>query len=240
MQISYNNFFDDVTLIASSEVEGFEVSNVQSIHLSNYWKSTGITDEWIKTTNTLTPEAVYIAGTNLTPSAVIKIQGNSSDIWTSPAVNVTLTLGENGIWYSTTTMSAQDYWRISIVDTTNSNGYITIGRIWVGELLEVEGPYINFAENITNTSATTLSISGQVYGDVGFTYKSYSFTYPWWDQTEKDAIIEFSDTVNKAQPFFIMADTIGPLYCILTNDLEFDHLKSLEIWSSKLNFLEVK
>lgn len=239
MNISYINYFDNETITFSSEVEGFEATNVQAIHLSKYWKTTGITDEWLTISGTLTPQSVYIAGTNLTDNAIVKIQGNASDVWTAPTVNITLVQGENGIWSTTDVMTEQDYWRISIVDTTNPVSYIEVGRVWVGPLLEVRGPYITFKENQVDTSATTLSISGQVYGDVGYKFKSYSFTYPWWDATEKENIVSFAGTVHKSQPFFISFGELGPLYCILTNDLDFDHLKNMNIWSSKLDFVEV-
>lgn len=239
MNISYTNNFDSEAVSFSSEVEGYEATNTQDIHLSKYWKTTGITDEWLKINGTLTPQSAYIAGTNLTSSAIVKIQGNDSDVWTSPTVDITLTLGENEIWSTTAEMTEQDYWRFSIVDTTNPVAYLTVGRAWIGPLLSVRGPYISFKENQVDTSATTLSISGQVYGDVGYRFKSYSLTYPWWNATEKTNIETFSLAVHKSQPIFISFGNIGPIYSILTNDIDFDHLKNMNIWSSRLDFVEV-
>lgn len=238
MNISYINNYDNQTLTFSSQVTGFEATNVQAIHLSIYWKTTSNTGQWLVANGTMTPECAYVYSTNLTDDAVVKIQGNDTDSWSSPNVDITLVKGDNNTWSTTKTMTQQDYWRFYIDDPTNAVDYIEIGRVSLGPLLQVEGPFIKFKENQIDTSATTLSISGQVYADIGYKFKSYSLTYPWWNATEKDGVTAFADTVHKSQPFFISFGEIGPLYCILTNNLEFDHIMDQSIWSSRLDFVQ--
>ena len=238
---------DRYILTASSEDADYPIVNVQQPHLSLKWHSTGITDEWIKLETTIaasTNRSVYLAGTNLSNTAIVKIQGNDTDVWTAPTVDITMKK-EGDIYYSYDdgVGSILKYWRFSIVDIANTDGYISIGRAWFGKTIEVRGPYTDFVERRINTSATTISISGQPYTDVGYVYNEYEMTYPYWNNTEKGDIETFADTVNKGQPFFAQFVgenncQLGPLYLIMTNNMDFNHMKTLDIWSSKMSFVQ--
>ena len=250
MIISYINKIDrtDFTLTSSSEEADYPVTNVQQEHLSLVWLATGDTSEWIKldTGTTITPLGAFLAGTNLSDTAVVKIQGNATDVWTSPSVDVTMER-VNGICYSYSSdlEVALRYWRFSIVDTANVDGYVEIGRAWIGRTLTIDGPHTSFTEKRINTSETTISITGQSYGNEGYIYKMWDMTFPYWDADEKGNMETFADTVNKAQPFFIQfADSndcqLGPFYVLMTNDMEFNHMKTLDIWCSQLSIREIK
>ena len=236
---------DDYTLIASSAEADYPINNVKNPHLSLRWRATGDTSETITMDSTdLDPDGAFIAGTNLTASAVVKIQGNATDIWTSPSVNITMEK-KDGIYYSySSLLTTMKYWRFIIADATNPDGYIEVGRAWLGDSIEVEGPHTNFVETRNNTSITTISLSGQSYGDVGYIYRSWNMAFPFWDDIEKGNIEDFSDYVNKAKPFFVQfADRddiiLGPFYCILTNNIDLDHIKTLNVWSGQLNIREI-
>ena len=246
MKLAYNNIFDEITINISSENPDFPAVNLQNPHLAKYWRGTGASTETITfITSTLNPTCAFLAGTNLTNSAVVKIQGNNTDSWSTPNVDIVMELNK-GVYYSySNELTAQDYWRFEISDTGNPDGYIQAGRAWIGASIEVLGPYTSFVEKRINTSISEISNSGQVYGNINYKYKTYEMAYPYWDNTEKDNIEDFADTVNKSQPFFtqFVNDAncvLGPLYCIMTNDMEFTHLKTLDIWASKINFREVK
>ena len=245
MRLSYINKLDDYELVASNAAIGYPIINVQQEHLSLKWRTVGTSGTILMDSTDLNPNCAFIAGTNLSSSAIVKIQGNNTDIWTSPSVEIVLE-NNNGVSYTfSDNFSAMRYWRFSIEDGSNIDGYIELGRAWIGEAITVSVPYISFVEKRINTSEATISISGQPYGDVGYVYRSWEMSYPYWDNTEKANIEIFADYVNKSLPFFTQFTDdnnciLGPFYVIMTNNIDMVHLKSLNIWSSKLSFREVK
>ena len=245
MIISYIDEVEDKTISASSADGDFPIGNVQHPHLSNKWRSTGDTSEWIKIdmATAVDPGSAFLGGTNLTDSATVKIQGNATDVWTSPTVDITMSK-EDDIFYSYSTDFAElRWWRFVIEDPTNPDGYISVGRAWIGETITLLGPHTSFIHQRINTSVGETSISGQSYGDTGYVYNSWEMSFPYWNNEEKNNIITFSDTVNKSKQFFVQfADDndnqLGPIYCIMTNNIDFVHLKTLNVWSSTIVFRE--
>lgn len=72
----------------------------------------------------------------LSPNATIKLQGNHTNSWASPAVDLTLTYRENVLAYIDTDgiggTTPYRYWRLKIVDQDNPNGYVTLGGVYLG------------------------------------------------------------------------------------------------------------
>ena len=67
-------------------------------------------------------------------SATLKIQGNASNAWTSPSVNVTVAVDSTYNVITKYWSSSQNYryWRVSIVDPTNSYLYVEVPKIVFG------------------------------------------------------------------------------------------------------------
>lgn len=244
MRISYVNIFDDCTIVVSSANANYPAVNLQHPHLSRSWRGTGASVETITfLTSTLNPDCAYLAGTNLSATAVVKIQGNATDVWTSPTVDITMSkVGD--IYYSySSSFAAMNYWRFSITDTANTDGYIEVGRAWIGANVTVQGPGKSFVEKRINTTKVSTTNSGQTYSNINYTYKSWEMAYPYWTNTEKGYIETFADAVDKSQPLFVQfadtgSNTLGPYYCIMTNDIDFTHIKTLNVWAGQLNFRE--
>lgn len=89
------------------------------------------------------PKAFILVGPRNEPlrisqSATVKIQGNSTDSWTSPAFEATLTHTDFALArFSTTGLhsSALRYWRVSIVDRDNARGYVEASALYLGDWL---------------------------------------------------------------------------------------------------------
>ncbi len=246
MKLSYINQLDNLTLTPSSETPGYPVSNLQHVHLVKVWRGTGSATENIKVdTGGVLPECAYLAGCNFSDSAVVTLQGNDTDVWTSPSVEIIMD-HHNDVYYTYSSDFADlRYWRFLIVDSSNPDGYIEIGRAWIGDFISVSWLYTEFSETRNNTSQEITSISGQPYGDVGYIYKSYNMVYPYLSNTEKSDLQDFGDYVHKSRPFFVQFETtddmqIGNLYCIMTNDLVFGHIYSLTKWNTTIAFMEAK
>lgn len=247
MLLSYVNTFDTYTLTASSEAEGYLVGNAQAIHLSKKWRSTGDTSEYViggDTTSPLTPDCAFVAGHNLPSSAVVKIQGDTGDSFASPVVDITMTRG-NSIYYAFAGFSEQKYWRFLIGDSTNENGYVEVGKLWLGASASIDnGPARGFTENMYDTTVQSFSRGGQAYADKGYRYKSYDVYFPYWTDAMKNDVETFADAVQLADPFFVTFDTakadkLNPVYAVMSSGIDYSNLLGLSKWDGKISFREV-
>jgi hypothetical protein len=78
-----------------------------------------------------------ITYSQLSSSAVIKFQANNTPYWVSPSVDVTLSYDENKniITYFPSSSLSYRYFRINIVDPQNTDGYVELGKIYLGKKL---------------------------------------------------------------------------------------------------------
>ena len=134
MRISYGNLLDDATLTVSTGTE----------NTGDYQKA-GLTDGFLQPELRVTPDTGAVAitadagdGETLTANVcricafndadniTVKIQANSEDVWTSPPVDVTLTLsGRHGVARFAASEEYR-YWRLLITGVTTS--YLRIGE----------------------------------------------------------------------------------------------------------------
>ena len=72
----------------------------------------------------------------ISPTATIKLQGNHTDSWTAPAVDLSITYRENVLAYIDKDgiggTTPYRYWRLLITDQDNPNGYLALGGIYLG------------------------------------------------------------------------------------------------------------
>lgn len=100
---------------------------------NTFWKSTDITSEnlVLDLGSALTPTAIIIADHNFTSGATVTIEANTSDSWGAPAYTFTFsTITDPLILYLSQTYR---YWRIVMADATNTNSYLKIGNLYVGD-----------------------------------------------------------------------------------------------------------
>jgi len=99
---------------------------------------------------------------NFSPSAVVKIQGNATDSWGSPSVDVTLTVATLMAYFWSTPQTYQ-YWKLDIVDSAPVAAYLEAGRIFLGPYFS---PSINlsigYKKTIEDPSDVMTSSGGQI------------------------------------------------------------------------------
>lgn len=94
MKILYDNkaIATTTTITPSSETVGFEASaSLKDTRLARKWRSTGVSSETLvfaDTTNAIAATYCIIQAHNLTSGATITLQGNNTNVWTSPAYSV--------------------------------------------------------------------------------------------------------------------------------------------------------
>jgi hypothetical protein len=130
-------------------------------------------------------------------------------------------------------------------DPTNTDGYIKVGRLFLGEYLQMDpSSLIEFPETRARTDNVTYSIGNQMYGDKGVEYISYNYAFPQSGTTARTNINSMWGTVGRWKPFFFTNfDTtytvIEPIYCHLTNDLSYNHVGGSQWSGYQLNIREV-
>jgi hypothetical protein len=174
--------------------------------------------EWIKWDMGITtlPKAFVLIGKRnealkISTSATLTLQGNETDVWSSPSYEQELT-------YSDSVITVQDsdglhtsglrYWRLQIENRDNSQGYVEIGSLYLGDFLIQTRGRVQFPleNDFIDESPTVFSEGGQTYSDIR--EKTESFTFSWAGLTiaEKEEMDTFITNVGTSKPFFITFD----------------------------------
>jgi len=248
MRILWDNKLDDtMTYTPSSENPNYLVTNIYDTRLSRVWKTTGDTSENLVIDagagNTIEADTFTISGHNLTSAATLKIQANDTDVWTSPNLDQSITwLEGNIITFFTTT--DERYWRFTMVDATNPDGVLDIGRLMLGEYLTItKGASKRLKETISDTTKGYISGSGQYYASQGYRYRTYDLNFPYWTEAMRQSIITMLDSVQNLYPVMLVIDEnnmdkLLPCYCVILGDLVVTNLNVYQ-WSSRLKFRQV-
>jgi len=106
-------------------------------------------------------------GIRLSGSAVIKIQANATDVWTTPAVDQTLTIDNTYVLASHffATDQTYRYWRVTISDPGNGYGFVELGVVWLGKGLDIPSAQNGFKFSLTDTSRQIANDFGHKYVD---------------------------------------------------------------------------
>jgi len=176
------------------------------------------TSEWILMDLGISsnPEAFILTGprndaNKISPSAVIKLQGNETNNFTAPSYEQVITYDEELMSVTSDTglhTEGLRYWRIEIVDQ-NPLGYVEIGSIFLGNYLTLDRGAIQFPlkNNQIDRTVTVYSEGGQTFSDI--LPKTQSFGLEWSALTkgEIESVLDnVWDQFGTGIPFFIMLD----------------------------------
>lgn len=214
--------------------------------------------EWIKFDFGLSsnPKAFVLIGPRnepikITPSAVIKLQGNETDTWDNPSYDSTLTYYDENIFVLNEDGLHTEplrYWRVYIEDMSNANGYVEVGSLYLGDAY---GPprgavQFPFQSDYVDRSTTVFSEGGQSFSDIK--QKSQSFSIKW-DFLQKADIDEFDyifSIVGTSIPFFMIFDENAAFSTVANHYVRFVkfqqapgyELRRPDVFTSTMNFVE--
>lgn len=195
MRLMTTNFCsEDQTVITASSVDSnFPVANLKHQFRSKRWRSTGVTSEWVvfdlQTTESI-DSVVFLwpkeDGITLSNTAVVKIQANATNVWTSPAVDQTLTIDNTYVLASHFFSTDQNYryWRVVIQDAGNPNGYVELGVVWLGKGLSIPNAQNGFKFELQDTSVHTQTAFGHDYTDEYPQVATLTFQYKTMDYSD--------------------------------------------------------
>ncbi len=146
--------------------------------------------------------AVFVMDHNISPTATLTLQANSTDSWASPPYEQSLTHGKTrlGLFLDRT----YRYWRLVIQDQTNPDGLIEIGEWFVGDGL-VSGLVMPGGPDMGIDGSDLDWLPRQVFSGVFIAPDSSTLAglWEWYDEL-------LAADKRRERPFLFCADSIDP------------------------------
>ena len=204
MKILYKNDLIGSTITSSSQTYLYEDYNIIDINSLKTWRSTSTTASVVfEPSSSLQPDTIGIKNHNLTSGATIKIQGNATDSWGSPSVDITLTWREDTIMEFITVGAAYAFWRLSIVDAANTDLYLEVGTVYLGNSLSMPGMTPTQTLGWNTNSIVEYSVSNQPFGDTRADFNTYNVECPVSTNAQRKLIITMFENNTIITPLFI-------------------------------------
>ncbi len=232
MRIVPVNFLDQCEVAASARI-GFPATNVQHAHLSKQWRSlTGVASIVFDAGSGLivTANTVYVAGHNLTASALVRVQANDVDDWSAPPVDEALT------WRADILVGyvsiAHRFVRFTF-DALLS--YVAVGRLGAGLYSQLQPQLEGIKDYPNDTTVAEDGPSGQTFANLGVVAQVYEVPLGQDISAATRTLVKsIYDAVGQHTPFLLLVDeldlvTFPPLYCRLTVAPAFTH-SGAEYW----------
>ncbi|MEW6304696.1 MAG: hypothetical protein AB1705_14570 [Verrucomicrobiota bacterium] len=212
MRFFYDNLIDasGVVVTTSSEQSDLPAANVTHEHKAKVWRTgSSVALEYVVfdlgSAQSVT-SCIIFNHTLLNTDTLIKIQGNSSDSWASPAVDETLTWSSGAI-FKVFAGGSYRYWRFTF---TKASAGVTrdIGRIFLGTYYTTTEQPDDDGLDIRpdDLSVTTVSRGGQEWTDARPQYRAFHVSFSAINSTQTDNFKTISDAVGEHTPFFVVID----------------------------------
>lgn len=150
----------------------------------------------------------------LSATATIKLQGSSTDVWTSPVFEQTLDWHEECVIHFDSDglhSSALRYWRLLIVDRDNPAGYIEVSNVYLGDTWSPTQGSIAFPLEFEyeDLSKSDVSDFGVTFSNIRQQTIRPNLNWEMLTSTEVETMRDFVEEYSTAYPFFIALDPDG-------------------------------
>lgn len=148
----------------------------------------------------------------LSPSAVIKLQGNHTNNFSNPSINLTLDYQDFVIGkVAQTGFGSFRYWRFVIEDQANVYGYVEFGAIFLGIPINVTrgAPVFPLEPADIDLSPVAYSEAGQTIAANGPRTQSFDIQWQGLNKESYQALADMFQVLGKHQSFLIVMDSSG-------------------------------
>jgi hypothetical protein len=131
----------NILYVTSTKPGDFDVSNILTESTRHCWRSNDILvaqEIIIKAELNTNIDCFAILGHNFTDTAVVKIQANVSNNFIAPPVTRYLAYNDYIMMTALAFGANYQYYKISILDPANPDGYIQIGKVIGGRMLQFD------------------------------------------------------------------------------------------------------
>lgn len=234
-----DDVLDDATVYVSSATSGLPAVNVQNAHIRKTYRTTGKANEFLRfaaSGGATTMNCLFVGNTNLSKTATVYLQGNTTSNFTTVALQVQIGVATDArgaalsklSWWSST---AHDYafWRLYVSDTGNASSCLSFGRIMGGRYVE---PARNIREGFvlrTVDPSRQRATAGRMgYSTTRRRYDELTYSMAYMDGAGEDLMRGIFNEVGKFDPFVISLDPETrphhhTWYVQFTTDLERQH-----------------
>ena len=239
-RISYTNLVDAGTVSSSSELSTLPDTNVQDNFVAVPWRTDSQVDDEHVTVDlgsALNVTVCGLFGFNFSSSATITHQADSAATFDtdagSPEYSLALTKVTDQLSYMIPKIvyfldQTYQYHRISVQDVTNTDGYLELGRWWLGTYWQPTYNFSNgFEVSVRKDDAVSRGVLSGAYGRKMPSYEVMSFGWspgtnplPTADREKLEDIYRLKGTTD---PIVIVHDaanypTKTGLYGYFTNE----------------------
>jgi len=248
MRIDYTNLIDSATVPTALTADlAYPIANLQNQRLAKVWRTTAVTAQTVVVDlgTATTVQTAAVMGHNLTAGAVITLEGNAADSWGSPSVSTTITTIVSGMCLNYFAGGAQRYWRFTLDNATGGTSYIEVGRLWLGDYLDIDPTSLNdFSVTKHRSDTVTHGRGRQKYSTQGVGWRSFRLSFPRTGGTMLTAIQTMYDAIGNHRSvifsnFNVRRDypIVEPCYVSVNGDLTFNHTRAMK-FSYSLNLEE--
>jgi hypothetical protein len=182
IRFSYNNIWDGKTLSYSSQLSNYPAINTQQRWRTYPWRSTGVNIEYIRMEGYSALQAnifvVFNHNFQKNTNSNMRIKG-SNDNWATTPLNQAMTKTDDlFIYISPTTLTYDDFGVYMYDVVGNPDGYMEVGRIWMGTYWEPTYGYNSTSiDTIIDPSVVSMSSGGQISTISRPQYKSWAMQF---------------------------------------------------------------
>jgi hypothetical protein len=166
-------------------------------------------EEWLKNDlgSAQSIQAFLFKKHNLSSTATAKIQGHTSDSWTSPDVDVSLSLTSDITIYYWSSAQNKQWWRYYVNDAENSDGYVEAGRLFLGGYFS---PTVNmrkdYGKDYEDPSDLMYSDGGQLSVNRKTKYITMNMVFEYVTAADLATFEAMWDHLGKTREFFFTRD----------------------------------
>lgn len=248
-------------MTATSILIDYPLSNIQDQRLSMTMRSTAVSAFSITIdASALTDVPINtfaLLGHNLSSAATIVLDMNIENSWpgvTSQTVtwnsdvilkffttidtDADYILTESGDYLITedsyfivSEFGGYNWFQIRISDPSNTDGYIELGRVWLGDYLTISpSSLLDFKVTKKRSDIVMYGRGRQKFATKGVGWRLFDFNFPVTENTMIEKIITMYETVGNYKSFLFMNfdDILGyklvaPVYCSINGELALQH-----------------
>jgi len=183
-----------------------------AIHTEETWKLDLLSPQIVDSLQMFWDDKTAI---NLSDQAVITLQGNATDVFTAPSVDQIVTLNNTfkiASHYFATDQNLR-FWRIKIVDPSNTNLHIEVGTIILAKAKTLtRKPSTGFTFKIRDRSRIMNNAYGNTYADRVPKRKRLEFQHVFFEDADFDTLITVYNNVGNNDYLGIVFDPLGVVF----------------------------
>lgn len=213
--LGYANQIESATLSGGNWNASYPQSNIATKYLYQRARTANALAVSTKITMDLQSiqdvAVVAICKHNMTPDvATVQIEASSSSGF-SPLLydSGAMTVYTGDDFCAAFASVAARYWRISIVDTSNWDGYVEIGRVFIGPGFSADrNASWGYSCGYESASSVVQALGGAEYPEIRPNRRVYQFAWDYLTDAEKSRLLRIKQTQDiTGEVFFIFDDT---------------------------------